>query len=365
MKIAIDCRPIGSSGIGVTLKGILPHLLETKNEFLLIGDTKKINEFAGRFTNYKIAECDIKIFSLKELLFFPHTLTRQINLYDVYYSCFFNVPKGIKIPIFTTIHDVIFPDMPSLTTKIGLAIRIWFYRRACIISTAVFTVSDFSKNRIEHYFKKLNPTLPIIVTYNAIQNFIAESELVFEKKDYILFVGNIKKHKGLQILIEGFKMAYSEGLDLKLVLVGTKENFRTKDSKIDSILSTKDNNIVFTGAVSNAQLLKLYGEALLLVQPSLYEGFCLPPLEALFCKTNVLLSDITVLKEIYDGFPVTFFKTGSPQDLKEKLILLLRNRENLYPVLSSTLKQKYTFLKTAHTIMEELKFYHECKSPLK
>jgi len=60
-----------------------------------------------------------------------------------------------------------------------------------------------------------------------------------------------------------------------------------------------------------------------LVQPSLYEGFGLPPLEAMVLGTPALISDILVFKEIYNDFPVTFFKTGDAIDLKNKMIELL------------------------------------------
>jgi glycosyltransferase involved in cell wall biosynthesis len=87
-----------------------------------------------------------------------------------------------------------------------------------------------------------------------------------------------------------------------------------------------------------------------LVQPSLYEGFCLPPLEAMVLGTKALISDIPVLKEIYGGFPVTFFKAGSIEDLKEKM-LLLSKQTTLSISLPNHLKEKYTFQKTASIIM--------------
>ena len=92
----------------------------------------------------------------------------------------------------------------------------------------------------------------------------------------------------------------------------------------------------------------------MLVQPSLYEGFGLPPLEAMTLGTRCLISDIPVLKEIYNGFPVVFFKAGDPVDLKNKMMELLFNKTPSSFVLSEELLSKYTFKKTSEIILREL-----------
>jgi glycosyltransferase involved in cell wall biosynthesis len=94
--------------------------------------------------------------------------------------------------------------------------------------------------------------------------------------------------------------------------------------------------------------------AALLVQPSLYEGFGLPPLEAMVLGTHSLISDIPVFKEIYAGYPVTFFKAGDTKDLKGKMTALLSNKPALSPVLSDELLLKYTFEKTSSVILKNL-----------
>ncbi|MBM6823040.1 glycosyltransferase family 1 protein, partial [Fusobacterium mortiferum] len=119
-KIVIDCRLIGNSGIGTYLREILPYLLKTKNKFFLIGKKEKLKEFLG-YKNVELLECDIKIFSLKELFYFPHI--KIINKCDIYYSPNFSISLWIKIPIYLTIHDVIFLDMPELTSKLEYIVR--------------------------------------------------------------------------------------------------------------------------------------------------------------------------------------------------------------------------------------------------
>ncbi|MDR2842973.1 MAG: glycosyltransferase family 4 protein [Spirochaetaceae bacterium] len=359
MTIAIDCRALGSSGIGVYLQGCLPCFPALKHNFLLFGNTNKIKKVlcntdtsANTDTSkIEIIECTVKVFSPRELFFFPKSILKKINAADIFYSPFFNIPGGIKIPVYTTIHDVIFPDMPELTNKTGLALRMFFFKRAVKRSKKIFTVSKYSASRIKHYF---GDKVPVVVTYAAIQEQLLEFDHSgIQKENIIMFIGNIKKHKGLGCLLEAFFTARNEGLDYKLVIAGEKNNFRTKDKNILRIFkknsASNESALEFLGAISDDELRLLLCKASLLVQPSLYEGFCAPPLEALVCGTKVLLSDIPVLREIYADFPVNFFKAGSPSDLKEKLVSILKD-ENRTVSLPETLRLKYTFKKVTEII---------------
>ena len=314
-KIAIDCRMINSSGIGTYLKGILPYLLESNNKFLIIGNKEELQEFL-KYKNVEFQECNIKIFSIKELINFP---IEQINKCDIFYTPNFNIPLGIKIPIYLTIHDIIFLDMPELTSKIGYYLRKFYYKLAYSKATKIFTVSNFSKKRIQYF---LGTQKEIIVTYNGISDYILkDSNENYIKKDYLIFVGNIKKHKGLKTLLKAFELLKKDGSNLKLMIVGNQKNFRTKDKEVINLLENQNLNkdIIFTGYVKDEELKKLIAEAKILIQPSLYEGFGIPPLEALALGTNAIVSDIEVFKEIYNDLPVTFFRVNDEIDLKKKI----------------------------------------------
>jgi glycosyltransferase involved in cell wall biosynthesis len=176
-----------------------------------------------------------------------------------------------------------------------------------------------------------------------------------QKQNSILFVGNIKKHKGLAILLDAFFLARAGGLEYNLIIVGEKDNFRSVDTTSLAKLASADSLIVeFTGLISDDKLKTLYESASLLVQPSLYEGFGLPPLEAMMQGTRALISDIPVFKEIYGDFPVVFFHAGDSADLKDKLMELLYNKEPETIRLSDELKNRYMFQKTAGVILAEL-----------
>jgi len=162
-------------------------------------------------------------------------------------------------------------------------------------------------------------------------------------------------------LIEAFLQARREALDYKLVIVGSKENFRSADTDYSFTSSSDDasspdesGSVEFTGFLPDEILLKLIADASLLVQPSLYEGFGLPPLEAMALGTQALVSDIPVFQEIYRDFPVVFFRAGDAVDLKEKLLEILKNQDSKTIQLNDTLISKYTFQKTASVILDHL-----------
>jgi len=355
MTICIDCRMIDASGIGVYLRESLPRLLQSGNDFLLLGNTRRLHCFSSN-ANVKIIECNIKPFSIKELFFFPLKTARKINRADLYFSPFFNIPQPVTIPVYITIHDIIFPDMPELTSKTGLVARMWLYRRAYKKAQGIFTVSKFSKSRIEYH---LGTGKKIIVTHPSIRQMFLECRnniQDIQKTQTIVFIGNIKKHKGLDLLLDAFRLAKNEGLPHRLVVIGAKENFRTADNMIlRKIESIGGEAVTFTGFITDEQLMEYLFKAALLVQPSFYEGFCIPPLEAMVLGTHALISDIPVLKEIYAGFPVTFFHAGDSSDLKKKMMELLLDKKPSSPVLSNDLLLKYTSEKAASIILEELK----------
>jgi glycosyltransferase involved in cell wall biosynthesis len=345
---------IDASGIGVYIRGCLPWFLQSGNDCLLLGNKAQLYSCAVN-TNAKIIECNVKPFSIKELFFFPRKITKQINKADSFFFFFFNIPCGIKIPVYTTIHDIIFPDMPECVSRTGLAARMWFFRRAYRKSKLIFTVSEFSRSRITHHLGKEKP---VVVTHSAIQPMFLEYRAKEQKKqktETVVFIGNIKKHKGLDYLLDAFLLAHKEGLPHSLIIIGSKENFRTSDNSIlQKIDSAGSEAVTFTGFISDTKLMEYLSSAALLVQPSLYEGFGLPPLEAMVLGTHALVSDIPVFKEIYADFPVTFFRAGDTEDLKEKMMGLLFNKKPSSPVLSDELLLKYTFDKAASKILEGL-----------
>jgi glycosyltransferase involved in cell wall biosynthesis len=118
------------------------------------------------------------------------------------------------------------------------------------------------------------------------------------KKDYILYVGNFKPHKNVSLLVKAFaQLPPSLRRHYQLVLAGTFDEYSTQLNAITADLHLKG-KVVFTGAVYEEDLPVLYSGAMIFVFPSLYEGFGLPPLEAMSCGTPVICSNVTSLPEV-------------------------------------------------------------------
>ena len=303
-KIVIDCRYLGLSGIGRFLEGILDNLDFKKFEYILWG--KK--ELIEKYYNCKYIYDDKTPFSAKSLFKSP---TKEINKADILFTPNFIIPYGIKIRCDIMLHDVIFLDMPELSNGFkDTLIKKHLIKRGVKKAYNIYTVSNFTKDRIIHYYKKVENKINII--YADVSNSFKDFNQKLEKENYVIFVGNLKENKGLKYLLK----AFDEINDYKLVIVGTKENYRSYDKNIIDLGNPK---IEFTGYISDEELKNKIAKAKFLIQPSTYEGFGLPPLEAMYLGTKPIISDIEVFKEIYKDFDVIYFENKNSNDLALKI----------------------------------------------
>lgn len=350
IKIAVDCRMLGMSGVGVFLKNFLDSALSRYSDihFLLIG-TSRLESYS-HLENVDIQKVDVNPFSLKEFFSFP---VKEINGCDVYFNPNYNIPSGIKIPICCTIHDLLFWDVKEISSLIGRWIRILAVKRSYHLAKLVFTVSEFSLSRRHKHLG----CKEAIVTYNALRPAIVPVDIPVPDKKYIVFVGNVKPHKGLKELLEAYT-GFGLGNIYDLVIVGDYRNFKTAFPEI--LEYGKIEGISFTGKVSDEELSGLLKNASMLVQPSVYEGFGIPPMEALFLGVPVVLSDIPVFKEIYSGFPVTFFECGNPKSLAEAMERVEPYAETVKTRVRSRILSLYTPQRVSDIIIQAIiKTYNE------
>ena len=142
MKIAIDSRYVGKSGIGRVLSGILDNLDYSKNEYYLVG-SKKLEEM---YPNAKVIVNETDPFSKKGIL----TFNKEINkICDLILIPNFIIPYGIKIPVYSYIHDLIFLDMKDTTTSgfMDYTLKKHLFKRCVKKSKKIFCVSNFTIGR--------------------------------------------------------------------------------------------------------------------------------------------------------------------------------------------------------------------------
>ena len=314
-KIVIDSRYYGKSGIGQTNRGLLDSIDDFSN-IILLGDKEKLQ----KYKDAEIIDNKSNPFS-RQGLFLSKAELEIINKEKCFFSPAYIVPFGIMIPIYTIIHDCIFFDEDDSTTGfIDKFIKKIIYKRAIIRSKLVFTISNFSKSRIQNIFHVKDEKLKIITSGCLSKDIIEYKKnhsLLQNKENSIIFVGNIKKHKGIDTLISAFLLAKEKDPTLKLYIVGNTEGLRTTYNLNENL--SKD-SIIIKKNIANEEMFSLINKCKYLILPSRYEGMGLTPLEALYLKTNVILNDIDVLHEFYDNNEnVTFFSTNSVEDLSNRI----------------------------------------------
>jgi len=219
-----------------------------------------------------------------------------------------------------TIHDLAFLRYPKWFSKRFY----YFYRflipRIVVTSKKIITVSEFSKKEIVSILEV--PEEKVDVIYNAVSEKFKYNPSI-RKQNYILTVSSLDPRKNLRNLILAFKKANLK--KYKLIIIGSK-NKVFADVKIKTLIK-EVSNVEFTGYVSDEKLIKLYQQAKLFVYPSLYEGFGIPPLEAMACGTPAVVSNVTSLPEIY-GDAAYYVNPYDVNDIARGIYTVLKD-ENL------------------------------------
>jgi len=324
-SIVVDARMINYSGIGTYLKNILPHLVNNFNLFLL-GDKNELKQFAFAKKS-TIIPFVAKIYSIKEQFLFSKVIPPTDLLWCPHFNTpLFTVKAKIRI---CTIHDVNHIALKKNNFSIKQKYAEKLITNAVEKSDKIITVSQFSRNEILKYTQIKHDQIKVI--HNGIEmDFTSKSSaniILDLPKKYILFVGNVKPHKNLKVLLKAYLKLPNELKSMyKIVVLGKKTGLITPDKNIHNFI--KDNNLTdnvfFTGFLSDHSIPDIYKKAKIFVFPSNYEGFGLPLLEAMVTETPIICSDIKSSKEVAHN-AVLYFKKDNSQNLKEKIIQLLNN----------------------------------------
>ena len=225
----------------------------------------------------------------------------------------------------TTIHDLAFLENPSWYSKAYVMLYKFLTPLSAKTSKCILTVSDFSKKEI---INKLRVDGEIIkVIYNAATICEKENKSILSKvpESFLLAVSSIDPKKNFGRLVSVF----SKLPDFNLVVVG---GWRKTFGEVN--VSLIENNVFFLGRVSDAELTSLYKKATAFVFPSLYEGFGIPPIEAMSYGCPVIASDIKVMHEVC-GEAAIYVNPTDEDDIRDKILQISNN-----PSLLSTLCRK-------------------------
>jgi len=371
-KIGLDARfygPIGK-GLGRYTKEVVDRvILDTANDYVVFLSLENFADFdVSKYSNVKKVLVKGRWYSLKEQIELPWLIWRErINLMHFMH---FNVPILTPTKFVATIHDLILTKFPTLrATTLSPAfywVKNWMYRLVIWLavhrSEAVIAVSNFTKDDIEKQFSVKGDKVKMIYegVTDAIKNVEKSKEDFGDKKillgynidkPYLLYVGNAYPHKNLEGLIRIFSKLGEKRPDLSLVLVGKMDYFYTQVKNFADQEKNKA-KIIFPGYVPDEDLAVFFRQAEVYVFASLYEGFGLPPLEAMAQDCPVISSDKACMPEVL-GEAASYFNPENENEASEKILGLL-NDENLQN--SLILKghnqiKKYSWNKCAEEIL--------------
>jgi glycosyltransferase involved in cell wall biosynthesis len=329
MRIAIDGRKLRDYGIGTYVRNLLRQLgrQDTTNEYVVFcreHDCDAIEELGPRFR--AITET-ADTYSIAEQFTLPAALRRAGA--ELFHAPHYVLPPLTPCRSVVTIHDCIHLRFPQyLPSKLGYAYARTQMWTATHRAARVITVSEASKRDILRYFRV--PESRIDVIYNAIDDRFwlepAADEIARVRERYrltdpfALYAGNIKPHKNLERLIEAFHLLRQNNADLsnvQLLIIGDEiSKYATLRRAVHRHKLHK--HVRFFGFVPDQTLAALYRLADVFVFPSLYEGFGLPPLEAMASGTPVIASNVSSLPEVV-GDAALMIDPYEPQAIAEAM----------------------------------------------
>jgi glycosyltransferase involved in cell wall biosynthesis len=353
ITIGVDCRKISDGGIGTYLRNIIEqwYSLGLDARFILFCMPDDIGIFDYPETFAKVIIHSFPKYSASELFSFRrHLIETKAH---VFFTPHYTLPYNLPCPSVVTIHDLIHLKFRPRYGFLGKAYAKKIIGHAVKKCRTLLTDSEHSRKDIISYFPRaadktivVNPAVNRdifkICHRDEINSFRSDNNL---PEKYIFYAGALKTHKNPQALV-----TIINKLEIPLVVASQDEeifNIRLLPSVSDTT------RIILKKSVSEYELAMLYNCAELLVFPSLYEGFGLPPLEAMACGLPVVCSDRTSLPEVCGDAALMFSPDNIP-DMLDKINLCLNDSSKRTSLRNKGLKraEKFNWDDSAKKIFE-------------
>src|SRR6202051_776200 len=354
VKVAIDIRRMTEFGIGTYIRNVVRTLarLDRESDYFLIGCPAKVEECGPLPPNFHAVELAGRDNTVKGNLEF-RTIVRRIGCDVVHIPHLFWIPRALGCPYFVTVHDLLEHSGGSRNvSSLRRSLHFYLTRRVLRKAARIIAVSQFTKNEIEKLLSIADDRIEVV--YNAIdERFLhghaseADRELIAQRYlvnyPFILYAGAIRPHKNVVRIIEAFSALKSELLkehekeqqfqDLKLIIIGD-DLASPPRLRRPVVRSGVQNDVRFLGFVPIDVLRIFYDVAKVFVFPSLYEGFGLPPLEAMAHGTPVVTSNTSSLPEV-SGNAALLVNPENVFEIRRGLQRVL-----LDPILRARMKQR-------------------------
>lgn len=346
MHILILADPIDNqkAGVHIYTKNLILELLKVDKKNIYSFVHEKENIFFKKLNHFIIPRKKIPGHGTFRKFHLIPKLIKKINpdiVFETAHIGPFRVPKNIKKAVM--IHDmtpILFPEFHIKKSAIihGIFLKNILKKADLIITTSRNTKKDILK------YSQTKAKISIIPL--GIKHMRKSKGLNSPPhKPYLLYLGTIEPRKNLEMLIDAFEeLKNNHRIPHKLIIAG-EIGWKAKKI-IKKIKQNKD--IILTGYLTENQKINIYKNADIFIYPSLYEGFGLPPLEAMSYGIPVICSSNSSLKEIF-GNNALLFDSKNPKKLKTQILKLLKNK-SLHKKLSTSgnaFAKQFTWEKTA------------------
>ena len=360
MRIEIDLTSLSyhMTGIERYAACVSENMLEqdSNNDYYLLFRNDVYPSFLRYIDGERVKS--IVLHGDNKLFFYQVVLLKELNkiFADKYLFFAFTSPMLFrKKGIINTIHD-----MGAWDSAEAMKVFQKIYWRTTIrlsakTSEKIITVSNFSKGRIHEILKYPQDNIEVIpsAVYEGVTKDFGYSLSDIKNKynlpdRYIMTLSTLEPRKNMTLLLEAFTKIQDK-IDYDLVLVGRK------GWKMDEVIEKYNNNgrIHLTGFVDDQHVSVIYKNALCFLFPSLYEGFGLPPVEALSLGTPVISSDAASMPEVLRK-QAMFFKSNDLKALEELLLNLKIYLPNMANDLDEFQKEQYRFDVSARKVLKLL-----------
>jgi glycosyltransferase involved in cell wall biosynthesis len=295
--LAIDARMIRHSGIGTYLRNLIPRIAAGRPSWrlTLLGSTEVITSAIGPLPpNVSTRACRSAIYTIREQLEIPAAIPRDA---DVFWAPHYNAPLLSRLPLVVTIHDVAHLQKTFVPGALKHAYAKTMLTRVTGRAEQIICDSEFTRSEIARLLPPTRATPRVIhIGVGEEWSMSPPPERVHDRP-YLLFVGNVKPNKNLAALLRAFAIV-SGSIPHDLVVVGKHDGLIGADAEAPELARAAGLRVQFKGEVSDRELRGYVAHAEALVFPSLYEGFGLPPLEAMAAGCPCIASTAASIPEV-------------------------------------------------------------------
>jgi glycosyltransferase involved in cell wall biosynthesis len=362
--IGIDARFYGPTGkgLGRYTQEIVDRVirLDRENDYVVFLYKENFDDFVIPREGVKKVLTNARWYTIKEQITLPFLIWRE--KIDLMHFAHFNVPFFTPTKFVVTIHDLILTKFPTIRAS---TLSPWLYKiknlfykiiiwNAVKRARKIIAVSKYTQKDIIEYFK-ISPE-KVEMVYEGVSEIFSNvcltkpgAKKVLEKyhikSPFLLYIGNAYPHKNLEKLILVFSKLKITIPDLELVLVGKADYFY---NRLKGFAQEKNIPVVFAGFVPDSDLEAFFREVTCYVFPSFYEGFGLPPLEAMSQGCPVVSSDQSCLPEVFEDSAV-YFNPNNEAEMIKAIEKLMKDKKLRQELINRGFKQykKYSWDKAA------------------